>query len=130
MNVYIAAPWAERDRAREAGELVEAAGHYITRKWWDHEAASGQHASEVDETHAQLLKEQAREDMFGVVTADALIVLNLSKSEGKAVETGIALMSDGLHHLVLVGPRTNIFHYLPCWDIVETIEEAIEALNG
>jgi hypothetical protein len=54
-----------------------------------------------------------------------LVVLNLEKSEGKAVETGIALMNN--IPIVSVGTRSNIFQTLAIE--VETVQEAIAALD-
>jgi hypothetical protein len=63
-----------------------------------------------------------------VVCASAFVLLNLEKSEGKAVETGVALGVGARR--ILVGPRSNIFHYLPGWTRVNTVEEAILALKS
>jgi hypothetical protein len=69
---------------------------------------------------------QAAEDVFDVLSAEALIVLNLQKSEGKAVETGVALMAR--LPIISVGSRSNIFQTLGYE--VETVEGALEVLNS
>lgn len=118
-RVYIAAPWVSKDVARIAGAAFEQAGFEITKKWWEHRDVDME-----DSESAQELYEQADEDITGVLSADVFVLLNLGKSEGKAVETGIAL-SEGLP-MILVGKRSNLFHFLPCWTIVDTINQAIE----
>lgn len=120
MRVYIAAPWNYRELAKAASSLVEAAGHTITWPWWDHECG--------DEDHAQLA-ELAWKDFRGVVGADVLLLLNYAKSEGKAVEQGIALLS-GIP-IIGVGPHpTCIFHHVNVYTWVNTVEEAIERLRA
>ena len=117
MKVYIAGPWAERDAVRVfAGKVVEA-GHDITEAWWYHPESTD---------HTELVRQGFR-DWDAVQEADAMIVINSKKSEGKAVEMGLAL-AYGLAPIIVVGPRTNIFHHLPNIFMVATGEEAIERL--
>lgn len=127
MRVYIAAPWVRREEAIEEGKKFEAAGHTVTSRWFYHESAGG---DPKDPTGAgapiKRLQDQATEDIYDVLTSDALVVLNLERSEGKAVETGVA-MASGVP-VISVGKRGNIFLTL-CTE-VETVEEAIEALKG
>lgn len=102
MNIYIAAPWGHREDARAASLLVEQAGHTITHKWWDHEAG--------DEDY-DTLKVLAEKDIHGVYEADVLILLNLVKSEGKAVEQGLAIAA-GIPVFGVGAHPTNIFQNL------------------
>ena len=60
MRIYIATKWENSPRAKEVAAQLEAAGHSISYKWWECEQAS---------------QEQAERDMFGVVTADALVLI-------------------------------------------------------
>jgi nucleoside 2-deoxyribosyltransferase len=118
-RIYLAAPWVRRDEARAAGELIEAAGHTITKKWWEHRDVP------IDQADRHLeLEQQAIEDLEGVFRAQVFVLLNLATSEGKAVETGLALAYG--KPIILVGERSNLFHYLvnPAFR-VPTIEEAI-----
>lgn len=124
MKVYIAAPWGNKSEAKRAADLFEAAGHTITKKWWEHPEVPGYLVN--DEDNAEL-DEQAEQDMWGVIDAQVFVLLNLGKSEGKAVETGFAIMGKG--KLFLVGKRSNLFHYLPYWTIVSSVEEALGQIN-
>ena len=121
MRVYIAAPWICKDAARDAAVLFSDAGFVITKRWWDHREVPGylEHDDHIEE-----LRQQAREDFEGVLTADLFVLLNLSKSEGKAVETGIAL-TWGIP-IILVGGKSNLFHYTPNIDEARSVEHAIE----
>ena len=124
MRVYIAAPWAHRDKAKAASVLFEKAGHKITERWWDHKDV-GQTEMEAA---ADEMERQAKADVKGVYTADHFIFLNLAYSEGKCVELGMAL-SEGIP-IVAVGKRgMNVFHYHPRLLWVNTVEEAIEQLQ-
>jgi hypothetical protein len=124
MRVYIAAPWARKPEAIEVGKQFEAAGHIITSRWFDH---PGSLADSTGVTYPlETIRAQAAEDVFDVLSSEALVVLNLQKSEGKAVETGIALMAQ--LPVISVGPRSHIFQTLGYE--VETVEGALEVLNS
>lgn len=119
MKVYIAAPWTQRLAAKNAAVKFLGAGHIITHRWWNFEAG--------DEDHARL-RDLALMDLEGVQKADCLVVLNLEKSEGKAVEQGVAL-ERGIP-ICLVGSRTNIFHHLDTdYAMFDTVEEVIDYLE-
>lgn len=76
-----------------------------------------------------MLAVEARMDMFDVIRADVVLVLNLAKSEGKAVEQGIALARE--IPIIVVGlDRFNVFQYLPQYTFVKTVEEAIQLLKS
>lgn len=123
MKIYLAAPWVQRDAARETSIAFEVAGHEITEKWWDH--------VEVDlddpENHPEL-ERQALKDVLGVASADLIVVLQLEKSEGKAVETGLGLALG--KPVLVVGPRGNLFHFLTDFvEVVSDVETAITRIN-
>lgn len=125
MRVYIAAPWVCRDQAREAGEKFKAAGVEITEEWWNHENVE-QKFDGSDESHIKNeLKSQALKDVMGVFAADRFILLNIQKSEGKAVEQGMALAWS--IPIIAVGNfGSNVFHYLDNqYKFVGSVEEAI-----
>jgi nucleoside 2-deoxyribosyltransferase len=123
-KLYIAAPWIDRERMPEIAAKFEAEGHIITHKWWEFEDTQ-----ESESTHDRL-QEQAINDLDGVSRADILILINSSKSEGKAVEQGIALA----HALPIIavgklgdGTSKNVFHHLDNYVWVNTVEEAVDA---
>src|SRR3990167_7650252 len=104
-KVYLAAPFIQKDNMPEIAQELEVRGHEVTHAWW-----------KVDETHINNVKkmECAKADMFGVMNADVVVLINSKKSEGKAVEQGIAI---GLGiPIIAVGNRGqhsgNIFHFL------------------
>lgn len=127
MRVYVAAPWICKPEAMKAGQLIEAKGHLITENWWEHPEVFGYLQDTLSQVDEDELAEQAWADVAGVINADVFFLVNLSKSEGKAVETGIALISQ-IPRLILVGKKSNLFHYLGPWETFETVEAAVEAL--
>ncbi len=119
LRIYLAAPWANRDNARGFGERLEAAGFAITEKWWDQTPT---------DDHDELAV-QATKDVMGVAQADLFIVLQLGQSEGKAVETGMAMA--WAKPIIVVNPlgapavgSGNIFHHL--LHVVRSFEEAMK----
>jgi len=124
LNVYIAAPWIRKADAIAAGEMFAKAGYVVTSRWFNHEGDPND--STGIRCPDDVIRHQAREDIQDVLRADALVVLNLEKSEGKAVETGIALQA-GIPFIV-VGERSNIFQILSL-GMVESVEDAISLLN-
>jgi nucleoside 2-deoxyribosyltransferase len=108
MKIYIAAPWVRKADAIEVGHLLRERGHIVTSRWFDHEGDPSDSTGVKSPIHE--MRRQALEDIEDVRRSDLLLVLNLEKSEGKAVETGIALAA-GVH-VIAVGGRSNIFQAL------------------
>src|SRR4051812_45878131 len=126
MRIYVASPWTRKADAKLYADALEAAGHTITKKWWEHREVPGYLDPAIGQEELAELAQQAKEDMRGVLTADALVLLNLEKSEGKSVETGLAFASaamwgngftqTGVGRFILVGGKSNLFHYAPVWE--------------
>lgn len=125
MKVYLAGPWVDRAAMPELARRLEQDGHSITERWWEHEEPLS-FPEESPEYHAAM-EDRAVADFIGVIKADAVVVLNSSKSEGKAVEQGVAHAQ--MKPVVIIGQRTNIFHYLPSTQAVPDIEGALEKLK-
>ena len=125
MRVYLAAPWDHRGDAAVFAAVLEERGHKITEKWWLHPDV-GAYPHEAKGKDLDELINQAWRDFAGVITAERLVVLQLAKSEGKAVETGIALR-ERIPICVYTpeGLYGNLFHYLPEVKKVRTMEEVL-----
>lgn len=122
-HIYIAGPWVMKAEVIQIAKQFEAAGFSITSRWFEHQ---GDPNDPTGKTYPDwYIKKQAQADMQDILRADAVVVLNLQKSEGKAVETGIALSHD--IPVISVGGRSNIFQTL-CVE-VPTVEDAIEYLS-
>lgn len=124
MRVYLAAPWLDRGQMEPIATLLEDHGFELTHKWWNVEDLA------ESQRTAALLAEQAINDFVGVHHADFLLVINSSKSEGKAVEQGVAL-AKGIP-IFIVGERgamsANVFHYMENYRWHPTVESAITAM--
>jgi nucleoside 2-deoxyribosyltransferase len=127
MKIYIAGPWVQKEDIAKIALQVEAEGHKITHKWW--EVENGEEL-EANREPAEL-RRQGQLDLAGVMNADTVLLINSMKSEGKAVEQGIALGQD--IPIIAVGKRgehsNNVFHYLPNYRWVDDVEHAIEELQ-
>jgi len=110
MKIYVAAPWVRRPDAIEFGKRLTALGHELTCHWFNHKIDGDPNDSTGITSDPISIIHQAVEDIEDVKRADVLIVLNLQKSEGKAVETGIALANH--IPIISVGTRSNIFQSL------------------
>lgn len=123
MKLYVAAPWARRDDAINYAEAFTRAGHEVISRWFHHEGTPG------DSTGVTLdpveVRRQVAEDIEDVRRCDVFVVLNLQVSEGKAVETGLALAAG--KPIISVGPRSNVFQILATE--VYSCEEAIDVLG-
>lgn len=138
MKIYVAAPWTRKAEASAMGAALEKAGHTITKKWWEHREVPGYLQTGIHPDENQELIQQAMEDIKGALEADAFVLLNLEKSEGKAVETGVALTSAilrsfghttaGISRMILVGGKTNLFHYIPMWEHATNGKDVVKRL--
>lgn len=113
MRIYLAAPWDHRDETRVFAKVLKQAGHVITEPWWEHHNV-GAYPYEAKGSDLDELVNQAWKDYAGVLTAQRVVVLQLAKSEGKAIETGLAIA----HKIPICvytpeGLYGNLFHYLP-----------------
>ena len=119
MIVYLAAPWVHREDARSIRDLFEQIpGIRVCARWLD-----------VDEKQTTFTQE-AQNDIVDIDAVDVLVVLNLSKSEGKAFEQGYAYRR-GIP-IVVVGPLgepcKNVFQHLPSMIVLPDVEAACDWL--
>jgi hypothetical protein len=124
LRVYVAGPWAERDKAAAVAAQIQARGHEITHDWWNYDG--GEDQSEA------FLRKCAYDDIFAVGDCDVLLLLNTQKrgeeTSGKAVEMGMAYA--WRKRILGVGIRgTNLFQYTDEVEWFPTVEEAIAAIG-
>jgi nucleoside 2-deoxyribosyltransferase len=124
MKVYVAAPWKRKAEAIEAGRQLEAAGFEVTSTWFTHEGDPNDPSGKL--SPISVVRQQAKEDIKDVLRAHYVVVLNLQKSEGKAVETGIAIHA-GIP-FISVGERSNVFQTLG--HEVNTVADAIAVITS
>lgn len=123
--IYVAAPWTARKDAKAFAKTLVDFGYTITHNWWDYEGEN-----QDTESH-EFLCRCAMQDMNGVAKADVVVVLNSAKSEGKAVEQGLAIAFN--KPIIIIGElgsvSSNVFHYLPCYTWVADYEDALDKLK-
>lgn len=127
MKIYVAAPWADKEQVPAVAAHLESQGHKITEKWWLVEDRPADDSIQMPD----YLREHGELDRDGVLNADLVLVINSSKSEGKAVEQGIAIATN--KPIIIVGTRgevsKNVFHYLPLYKWVPSVEEAYKVID-
>lgn len=127
-NLYVAAPWIHRLTARQTAQELREAGFEITSRWHDEWGTNPDHPQTADTLDPVTAATEAAMDFTDVLCADAMVVLNLSKSEGKAVEQGIALTAQ-LPVVVVGSERFNVFQYLDTFHLVPDLPAAIAFLR-
>lgn len=113
LSVYVAGASSERaERAKPVMAALAEAGYWITHDWTqgvDIHGANNEHGT----LSAEELSTCAHEDLWGVRSADILVLLSPEKpSTGAWVELGVALMS-GCRIFISGKSDQCIFSWLP-----------------
>jgi hypothetical protein len=126
MKVYLAAPYAARDRVRGYAKDLRVAGFTCVSSWVDEDieitpATTGA-ASGLDDA---TVSAHAQDDLEDIATCDALVLFTaaavgltptIHHSGGRHVETGYALGRG--KRVVVVGPPENVFHRIASGAVV------------
>lgn len=103
MKLYLAAMWSLRDEMQALAKKCEALGHEVTARWlW---------VTHEDEARA------AQMDLTDIERAEVLVLFSVGprgtmfSGGGRCIEYGYALALG--KRMALIGPRENVFHYLP-----------------
>ncbi len=126
MRLYIACPWRHKGAAVMTAALLREKGHTIVSRW--HDVPSDGTKSDGSDTAPDVCLQEAKNDIKDINACDLMLVLNMEVSEGKAFEQGYAY--DCGKHIMVVGKRSNVFHYLPDIVVVSSIHEAIRRLTA
>lgn len=134
MKVYLAAPWSFKEQAKIVKKIFVDAGFDVVSRWIDLHVPKPENSIELGwaEANEEIMRREAYNDIEDVKECDVLVLMNIQprnfESTGKAVETGIALILD--KKVVLVGDKTNVFHYHDNVTQVNGVTEAIDFLRG
>lgn len=117
MKIYLASQWVNRHELRRFKGGLIYHGHYVTSRWIDREERPDDFTQEANRA-----REIANEDLYDLEAADTLLLYaennpNTRNRGGLYVEFGIAMALG--KRLFIIGPRTNVFTYLPevqVWD--------------
>lgn len=121
MNVYIAAPYEARKAAVALAAVVESLGCSLCASWLTPEHNDDGKNSPLGDVPVV----HALEDLEDVLACDIFIVLNpkgfeRSGTGGRHVELGVAIATR--KPIILIGERTNVFHFLPSVVQISNIE--------
>jgi nucleoside 2-deoxyribosyltransferase len=131
MKVYLASRYSTKEQMRVYASELEKSGIEVTSRW-----LKETHPSNIGGLPADILSDEeisqiATIDLDDVRRADILVFFSVDPlvpvaRGGRHVEFGYAL---GLGKPILVvGPRENIFHYLPQIKFVSNFQEALNFL--
>lgn len=131
-KIYIAASIAAILPAAQLALQLVNAGFKVTSSWLglDHAALKAQgEANEKD--YISIQKTFGAADLRDLELADTLIVLTdiASTSGGLYVELGHFLAQGDRKNIIVVGPRLNVFFWLPCIRITPYTDGLIEWLQ-
>lgn len=127
MKVYLAARYSKHPEMREFAAYLRARGEEVTSRWIEGSHELGDHPT--DEGRRRL----ATEDLEDLKAADAVIAFSeeprtMSNARGgRHVEFGLAIAMG--KQIIVVGPRENVFHYLPGIERVSTGMQAAHRLE-
>lgn len=114
MEIYIAAPFDWRVKAKRAREVLAKKGFISTATWID------SHLQEEHLSNEDRWKE-ARQDLLDIHRAGGFVLLNgPSTSGGLHIELGFAIAKG--KRIWLVGQPSTIFHYHPSITVVESVD--------
>jgi nucleoside 2-deoxyribosyltransferase len=124
-RVYIAAPYELIKQAESIGERIISLGHEVTSRWITGETPMQDNSFEENNKFACM-------DLDDIDSADVFLLLNPPGWEQKGTggrhwETGVAF-SRG-KEIIILGVRSNIFHWFLHTIVVETIDQAMVALG-
>lgn len=127
IKIYVAAPFVHRGLALAAKLRLEDAGFQVTSRWITRE--SNLTNDDINNpAHFKELQTEALNDVADIVSADAFVILNSEKSEGKATELGIAFIRK--MPVYLVGDLSrNIFYHLPGILRLDTLGEVMDHME-
>lgn len=121
---YLASSYSRREELQEYTGVLIRKGHKVTSRWLTEE-------HEIREAYQYSDNQKfAQEDLDDVSKAGILMLftnpLSYIGRGGHHVETGIAIALK--KHIIIIGPRVNVFHFLPGIEHHETFEEFLKWL--
>ena len=129
MKIYLAARYTQKEEMLVVRNVMRKAGIVCTATWLNEPHTPGTTLDQVTEND---LCEFAQQDMDDIRRCDIFVLFSVDPllptvRGGRHVETGYAL---GVGKPVyVVGPRENIFHYLPGVKHFACIAELLSAIK-
>ncbi len=123
MRLYLAGQYARRDEFRKYAEKLRLIGIEVTSRWLMEDKPLD---TKIGDDTKDFYRETAKIDLEDIDHADSILFFSEDPHVGvprggRHVEFGYAL---GKHkYLFVVGPRENIFHFLPRIHNFDTFEK-------
>lgn len=116
MKIYLAGRYDRRDEIRAYAEVLKTHNFDVTASWlWgpirDNQAAAFQDVQDIQAADVFMLFTGGLEGLTDNLQEDLVWLLALGNSGGRHVEFGMALQLQ--KRVIIVGPKENVFHYLP-----------------
>lgn len=111
MNIYIAARYSRKEEMKKVRDVLQKAEFAVTSSWLDEPHGANTQLNELSDS---LNEEYAQVDIDDINRADRILFFSesvLTPRGGRHVEFGYALAQG--KSIDVVGPKENIFHYLP-----------------
>jgi nucleoside 2-deoxyribosyltransferase len=131
-RLYLSGQFEDVAFLRRVRDDLIRSGFVITSRWLNGDSLEPATASASEEGAAARLVSIASQDLEDIDSADMVIVFNPDAARatgrgGRHVETGYALAR--AKPVILVGVRSNVFHWLPNVDLIDRWEELIDRLR-
>lgn len=129
LKIYLATQYHRRDDMKVVAEELRRAGHIVTASWLKEPHAPG---TTLDQCTSGDLRFYAEQDMDDIKRSDIFVIFSVDPliptvRGGRHVAMGYAL---GLGKPVyVVGPKENIFYYLPGLKHFSCISELIGGIK-
>lgn len=123
LKIYLAARYVRHEEMLKYAQDLDAKGFGITSRWI---YGSHEHGESFSEN-----QRFAMEDWEDLLNADIVISFTEGNKEysrgGRHVEFGVARAT--AKHCIIVGPRENVFHYLPSIEHYDDWETCLSYLE-
>lgn len=135
MKVYLAAPFSQKETIHQYAQQLRLTGIEVTSRWLEEEASANSTLKDVDDEY---LRKHAAIDIEDIDTADVVCLFTVSPTTpivrgGRHFESGYAFGTGKF--IITIGPKENIFHYLPTvfnapdWSSAKQMLEALDGLQ-
>ena len=132
LRIYLSGQFEDVTLLRRVRDDLTRHGFVITSRWLNGDSLEPATASAGEEGSTARLVSIASQDLEDIESADVVVVFNPDVARtigrgGRHVETGYALAR--AKPVILVGVRSNVFHWLPTVAVIDKWEELIEKLR-
>jgi hypothetical protein len=130
VRIYLAARFSQHPEMQGVRDVLQAMGHEVTSRWIDLHAGKQPNSAMVEQLNGdpESVAEFGLHDLEDIDAADTVISFTAGGGGkgGRHVEFGYGLAL--MRRMILVGPRENVFHTLPCVEHYEDWPRLVMAL--